>query len=178
MKAFDEFLAKDFPEGNRADSLVRRLQFGPDAGSGAEAVRRQSHARERHEAGRKPQGLQDHEPAARHQDQYQPDRFRADQTGAAQEVQGRQMGVVRAHAKQRNRWLERSIRFIATDSPGALIRTGDGDDPWPTGGSRQHPDFPIPALANVHCIYEVLAHVGFCTFETCRLHRTMSAFEG
>ena len=22
MKAFDEFLAKDFPEGNRADSLV------------------------------------------------------------------------------------------------------------------------------------------------------------
>jgi hypothetical protein len=43
------------------------------------------------------------------------------------------MGVVRAHTKQRNRGLERSIRFIATHSPGALVRTGDGDDPWPTG---------------------------------------------
>ena len=30
--------------------------------------------------------------------------------GAAQEVQGRQMGAVRAHARQRNRRLERFIR--------------------------------------------------------------------
>ena len=43
------------------------------------------------------------------------------------------MGAVRAHAQQRNRGLERSVRFIATDSPGALIRTGDRDNHWPTG---------------------------------------------
>jgi hypothetical protein len=105
MKAFDEFLAKDFPEGNRADNqvmtgfnvaqtLVRVLeQCGDDL------------TRERDEAGCKPQRLQDHQPAAGHQDQHEPDRFCADQAGAAQEVQGRDMGAVRAYAQQRSRRL-------------------------------------------------------------------------
>ena len=89
MKAFDEFLARDFPEGNRADSIGDdRLQHGSDAGPRAETVRRRSHARERHEAGREPEGLQDHKSAARHYDQHERNRLRADQAGAAQEIKG------------------------------------------------------------------------------------------
>ena len=56
MKAFDEFLVKDFSAGNRADSLVM-TGYNSNAGAGAEAVRRQSHTRERDEAGRKFEGL-------------------------------------------------------------------------------------------------------------------------
>jgi hypothetical protein len=57
MKAFDEFLAKYFPEGIRADRLGDELQYGPDADSGAAAVWGQSHARERDEKGRDALGL-------------------------------------------------------------------------------------------------------------------------
>ena len=60
MKALDDFLDKYYPEGNRADAFnVYGYAVGPDAGAGAEAVRRRSHARERDEAGRQPEGLQD-----------------------------------------------------------------------------------------------------------------------
>ena len=108
MKAFDEFLAKDFPEGNRADSLVLTgynmaqtlVQVLKQCGDNLtrENVMKQA---------ANLQGLQDHQPAARHQDQHQPDRFRADQASADQEVQGRQMGAIWAGPEQRNRRLNR-----------------------------------------------------------------------
>ena len=52
-----------------------RLHRRADHGLGAEALRRRSHARERHEAGRQHQGPRARRLAARHQDQHQRDRF-------------------------------------------------------------------------------------------------------
>ena len=74
----------------------RRLRRGADPGPGPEAVRRRSHARERHEAGRQPEELPHRSAAAgRHRSTPSPDRLRADQPAPAGEVQGRQVGAVR-----------------------------------------------------------------------------------
>ena len=63
MKEFLDFLAKDFPEGNKR--LGRGwLRPRADPNSGAEAVRRQSHLRKHHETGRQPQGFPHRGPAA------------------------------------------------------------------------------------------------------------------
>ena len=71
MKDFDAFMAKYFPEGDKLDERThRRLRRRADPGAGAEAVRRRSHARERHEAGRQPEGLPHRGAAAGHQDQH------------------------------------------------------------------------------------------------------------
>jgi ABC-type branched-subunit amino acid transport system substrate-binding protein len=54
-----------------------RLRRGADAGEGAGDVRRQSHPRERHEAGREPEGFCPRHAAARRHRQYLHHRFRA-----------------------------------------------------------------------------------------------------
>ena len=57
MKAWNDFLDKYYPEANRADSASHlRLHGGSNSGACTEGLRRQSHARERDEAGRHPQG--------------------------------------------------------------------------------------------------------------------------
>ena len=60
--------------GRRQDQHQQRLRLcrGADHGAGAQAVRRRSHARERHEAGRQPEGLHQRRAAAGHQDQHRP----------------------------------------------------------------------------------------------------------
>ena len=84
MKAFDEFLAKYFPEGNRIDaSVMYGYTVAQGHGACAEAVRRQPHARERHEAGRQHQGPRTRRLVARHQDQHQRHRLCADLRGSA-----------------------------------------------------------------------------------------------
>ena len=71
MKAFDEFLTKYFPEGNRDRRIGHvRLHRRTGACSGVEGQRRQSHARERHEAGRQHQGPRTRRPVAGHQGQH------------------------------------------------------------------------------------------------------------
>ena len=52
-----------------------RLRPGPDHGAGAEAVRRHADARERHEAGRQPQGVPSRHAAQGHQHEHQPDDY-------------------------------------------------------------------------------------------------------
>ena len=53
MQKFRAFMAKYYPEADRSESgPLTRLQYLDRAGRGAEAMRRQSHARERHEGGR------------------------------------------------------------------------------------------------------------------------------
>ena len=54
------------------------LRRGADAGEGAADVRRRSHPRQRHEAGREPEGLRARHAVAGHQDQHLGDRLRAD----------------------------------------------------------------------------------------------------
>ena len=57
MKDWLAFMKKYYPEGNRHGRQQRlRLRGRADAGAGAQAVRRQPHARERDEAGGEPQG--------------------------------------------------------------------------------------------------------------------------
>ena len=57
MKAFDEFLTKYFPEGNRIDRLRHvRLHRRARPRACAEGLRRRPDAREHHEAGRQHQG--------------------------------------------------------------------------------------------------------------------------
>ena len=60
-----------FP-GRRQDQQQQRLWLcdGADHGAGAEAMRRQPHARERDEAGREPEGFHQRRAAARHQGQH------------------------------------------------------------------------------------------------------------
>ena len=83
MKAFDEFLTKYFPEGNRIDgSVMLRLYRRARHRACAEGMRRQSDPRKRHEAGREHQGSRTRRPVARHQGQHQRHRLRSDLAGA------------------------------------------------------------------------------------------------
>ncbi len=110
MKRFDEFLAKYFPEANRIDANRDvRLPGRPDHGADAEAGRRQPDARERHEAGRQPEGPRARRPAAGHQDQHQPDRLRAALLGAADPLQGRGLGAFRRDPQRRREQLTSDI---------------------------------------------------------------------
>ena len=126
MKEFHAFMAKYFPEGDKLDGARhRRLRRRADAGPGAEAVRRQPHPREHHEAGGKPEGFPHRSAAARHQDQHQPDRFRADQPAAADEVQGREVGAVRRRHQRRRRRLTPSHPdrpITAHEHPRGMLR--------------------------------------------------------
>ena len=89
------FMDKYFPDGDKTLELHGlRLYRGADARAGAQAVRRQSHARERDEAGGQPEESRSAHAAAGHQDQHQPDRLlspRAD-ADAAVRRQGMEAG--------------------------------------------------------------------------------------
>ncbi len=79
MKAFDEFLDQVLPRRQQDRWLGDvRLHRRAGPGAGAEGLRRQSHARERHEAGGQHQGLRTRQPAAGHQGQHQRHRLRPD----------------------------------------------------------------------------------------------------
>ena len=96
MKAWNEFLDKYYP-GSQPRRCVGDvwLHGRPGSGACAEGLRRQSHARERHEAGRKHQGSRTRRPAAGHQGQHVADRLCPDLPGATDEVQGRDLGTLR-----------------------------------------------------------------------------------
>ena len=66
-----EFMDKYYPEGDKANAnnVYGYVQARGD-GAGAEAVRRQSHARQRHEAGREPEEFPHRPDAARHHGQH------------------------------------------------------------------------------------------------------------
>ena len=93
MKALDEFLAKYYPEANRARHFV---MYGYTAAQGLvhvlKACRRQSHPREHHEAGRQHQGSRTRRPAAGDQGQHVGDRLCSDLANATDQVQGRHLG--------------------------------------------------------------------------------------
>ena len=96
MKACDEFLAKYYPEAN-SDRWLCDVRLHRRAGSRscAEGMRRQSHAREHHEAGRQHQESGTRRSAAGHQGQHVGDRLCPDLFGAADQVQGRDLGPLR-----------------------------------------------------------------------------------
>ena len=90
------FMKKYYPDGDLIDaSNFYGWAVAPDAGAGAQAVRRQPDARERHEAGGEPQGLRSFRRAAGHQDQHQPDGLRAVRVGAVDQVRRQAMAAVR-----------------------------------------------------------------------------------
>ena len=106
MKEFLAFLEQDFPEGNKLDgSVVVGYGVSQTLVKVLQHVRRQSHPREHHEAGGEPEGFPHRGPAAGHQDQHRPERFRTDQPASADEVQGREVGPVRRHHQRRCRRL-------------------------------------------------------------------------
>ena len=109
MKEFYAFLEKDFPEGNKLDgSVVVGYGVAQTLVKVLQHVRRQPHPRKRHEAGGEPEGFPHRSPAARHQDQHRPERFRPDFLASTDEVQGREVGAVRRRHQRRCRRLERS----------------------------------------------------------------------
>ena len=84
MKQFLDFLAKDFPEANKLDgSVIVGYAVAATHGASAQAVRRRSHPRERHEAGGEPEGLPHRGAAARHHDQHLAHQFRPHQPASA-----------------------------------------------------------------------------------------------
>ena len=136
MKKFDEFLTKYFPEGNRIDaSVMYGYTAAQDHGAGAEAVRRQSHPRERHEAGGQPQ-----EPRARRllpgiKVNTSPTDFAPISPVQLIALQGRDLGTVRRNPERRGHQLRpNAIRtalrgFTTTPAArcgGFLLRQTDG----------------------------------------------------
>ncbi len=118
MKQFLDFMAKDFPEGNKLDaSTDRRLRRRADAGSGVEAVRRRLDPREHHEAGGEFEEFPHRGSVARNHHQHLANRFRPDQPASADEVQGREVGPVRRrHLRRRRRLTLRRCRGCRTAS--------------------------------------------------------------
>ena len=97
-----------------------RLRERADHGSGAEAVRRQPDARERDEAGRKPEGFHQRGAAARHQDQHGRQRLLPDRTDAVDEVQRRSLGGVRRHHHRRGGTLGPPLGRTRLMAPGGV----------------------------------------------------------
>ena len=76
FKEWFAFMDKYYPEGDKTSSFtVYRLLVGADPDPRIGDVRRQSDAREHHEAGREHKGFHGADAAAGHHDQHQPDRF-------------------------------------------------------------------------------------------------------
>ena len=89
-KVWQAFMDKYYPDGDKTQCQQRlRLCAGAEHGSGAQAVRRRSHARKRHEAGRQSQGFLDRHDAAGHQGQHQPRRLLSDRADAVDEIRRR-----------------------------------------------------------------------------------------
>jgi ABC-type branched-subunit amino acid transport system substrate-binding protein len=93
MKDFLDFLAKDFPEGNKLDGSVI---VGYGVAQTLVQVLKQCG---------KPQGFPHRSVAAWREDQHQPHRFRPDQPASAGAVQGREVGAVRRRRLRRRRGL-------------------------------------------------------------------------
>ena len=119
MKKWAAFMDKYMP-GRRQDRrrLVYGYGAGADPGAGAGEVRRRSHPRQRHEAGREPEGLRARHAAARHQDQHQRHRLLPDRADADAAVQGREVGTVRRDHQRR-----RSHRVSC-----AAVRASNGNE--------------------------------------------------
>ena len=81
------------------------LRRGADPGEGAGDVRRRPHPRQRHEAGREPEGLHARHAAAGRQDQHLGHRLRPDRAASDAAVQGREVGPVRRHHQRRTQQL-------------------------------------------------------------------------
>ena len=102
MKKFYEFLDEVLSRSQQARRLRGLwLRRGADAGEGAGDVRRRPHPRQRHEAGREPEGLRARHAAAGRQDQHLGHRLRPDRAAADAAVQGREVGAVRRHHERR-----------------------------------------------------------------------------
>ena len=115
MKAWNEFLDKYYPEADRADAIGDvRLHRRTGAGACAQGLRRQSHARERHEAGGQHQGPRTRRPVAGHQGQHVGDRLCPDLSGATDPVQGRDLGTLRRNPLRRRR---RLVAIRKSDRP-------------------------------------------------------------
>ena len=105
MNEWRAFMTKWYPEGDQEDVGDHlRLRRGERDRTGAAAVRRRSHPRKHHEAGRQPE-FRDRRLSAGHQDQDQPDRFRAARAIANDAVQGRELGAVRTIDERREKQL-------------------------------------------------------------------------
>ena len=102
MKRFDRVSRKVLSgwKPHRCERVLW-LQRRPDDGAGAQAGGRQPDARERHEGSRQPEEPRSRRPAAGHQDQHRPDRLRADLLGAADALQGRDLGTLRRGSQRR-----------------------------------------------------------------------------
>ena len=95
MNEWRAFMTKWYPEGDQDDaSTVFAYGVAKGRRAGAQAMRRRSHARERHEAGGQPE-LRDRRFSAGHQDQDQPDRFRPARAASDDALQGRKLGAFR-----------------------------------------------------------------------------------
>ena len=99
MKAFDEFLTKYFPEGNRIDGSV---MFGYTVAQGLVHVLKACGDNLTRENVMKQaasiKDLRARRPVAGHQGQYLADRLRSDLAGPTAEVQGRSVGTVSARS--------------------------------------------------------------------------------
>ncbi|MGY2932488.1 branched-chain amino acid transport system substrate-binding protein [Bradyrhizobium sp. GM6.1] len=80
-----------------------RLRRGVDAGQGPGDVRRRSDPGQHHEAGGLVEGFRTGYPAARRQDQHQPNRLRPDRPAPDAAFQGREVGTLRRDHQRRHR---------------------------------------------------------------------------
>ena len=106
MVAWNQFLDKYYPEGNRADSardvcLYRR----PGPRTRVEGLRRRPDPRQCDEAGGQHQGPRTRRSATRHQGKHVGDGLRSDLASAADEVQRRHLGALRRNPLRRRRRL-------------------------------------------------------------------------
>ena len=93
VKAWTEWMKVNMPSGDLNDSLTAAGYCrGPDPGAGAQAVRRQSHPREHHEAGRQFAGFPRRPAAAQQPHQHLADRLSRGDLHAATTFQRCQLG--------------------------------------------------------------------------------------
>ena len=121
IKTWLAFMDKYFPDGDKTNiNNIYGYATAQTMVAGAEAMRRQPHARERDEAGRKPEGFHQRGAAARHQDQHGRQRLLPDRTDAVDEVQRRSLGSVRRHHHRRGGALGPPLGRTRLMAPGGV----------------------------------------------------------
>ena len=134
MKEWRAFMDKYFPEGDKTSSFtVYGYAVAQTLGAGAQAMRRRPHPRERHEAGREPEGPRHRRAPAGHQDQHQPDRLLSDRADADAALQRRALGIDRRCHERRGR------RLAGPTSPAGCERPGNGIHGQAPSGSPSPP---------------------------------------
>ena len=112
IKTWLAFMDKYFPDGDKTNNNnVYGYAHGADHGAGAEAMRRQSHARERHEAGRQPEEFPPATcccPASRSTPA--PNDYFPIEQMQLMKFNGESVGTVRRHHHRRGRALRRRMR--------------------------------------------------------------------